>query len=109
MKRKLEKWTGQKTYMYPNGELATPERINNDFPAGLHFSHVIETDEQGQVLFAFINLSAMRSQYEINPELSEKDAITEIETILNETQPEYEPSAEERIAAALEFQNLMML
>lgn len=107
--KRLEKWTGTKTYMYPNGELATPERINSDFPAGLHFAHVIETDEQGQVCFAFMNLSAVRSQYEINPELSDEDAIIELETIINAPQPEPEPSAEERIAAAMEFQNLMLL
>jgi hypothetical protein len=106
--KKLEKWTGQKTYMYPNGELATPERINADFPAGLHFTHVIETDESGQVCFAFMNLSALRSQYEIDIELSEDDAIAEIEAIINTPEPEPEPSAEERIAAAMEYQNLFI-
>jgi hypothetical protein len=106
--RKLEKWTGEKTYMYPNGELATPERINADFPAGLHFTHVIETDEKGQVCFAFMNLSALESQYGIDPELSDDEAIAEIEAIMNAPQPEPEPSAEERIAAAMEYQNLFI-
>lgn len=105
---KLEKWLGEKTYMYPNGELANPERINADFPAGLYFTHVIETDEKGQVCFAFQNLSALKSQYGIDPELSDDEAIAEIEAIMNAPEPEPEPSAEERIAAAMEYQNLFI-
>lgn len=106
---KLEKWTGEKTYMYPNGEIATPSRINADFPAGLAYTHVIETDQKGQICFAFMNLSALESQHNIDPALSDDEAIAEIEAIMNAPQPEPEPSAEERIAAAMEFQNLMIM
>jgi hypothetical protein len=30
---KIEKFTGDKTYMYPNGAIATAETIKKDFPA----------------------------------------------------------------------------
>ena len=107
--KKLEKWTGTKTYMYPNGEIATPERINADFPAGLTFTHVIETDHRGQVCFAFMNLSSLEDQYGIEEELTDDESIALIEAKMNEPQViDTTPTSEERIASALEYQNLML-
>lgn len=103
---KLEKFDGTKTYMFPNGEIATPERIRMQFPAVDVFPHVIEVN--GDVCQAVMSLSALRSMHNIDAELSETDAIQAIETIINTT-PVYEPSPEERIAAAMEFQNLLAL
>lgn len=104
----LEKYTGTKTFMFPNGAIATPEEILNQFPAILEFAHIIETDEAGEVLFAVQNLSAMKSLHGISKSLSESESITALQTIIN-TEPEQEPSAEERIASAMEFQNIMSL
>lgn len=106
---KLEKWTGIKTYMYPNGEIATPEKINVDFPAGLTFTHVIQTDHRGQVCFAFQNLSVLEDMYGIEESLSDEESIALIEEKMNESPLEPEPTAEERIAASLEYQNLMSM
>lgn len=106
--KKLEKYTGDKTYMFPNGAIATPEKMLADFPAALTFVHIIETDEAGEVCFAVQNLNAMRSLYNVDKELTEVEAIAKIEEIIN-TEPEVEPSAEERIASALEYQNLMSM
>lgn len=105
---KIEKYTGTKTYMYPNGALATPEQVQADFSACLAFPHIVETDEAGEVLFAMQNLSAVRSQLGLDCSLSENEAIAAIEEIRN-TAPEVslEASPEERIAAALEYQNLI--
>ena len=103
---KIEKFTGKKTYMYPNGAIATAETIKNDFPAVEAFTHIIETDEAGQVCFAVQNLAAVRSQMGIDSALTEDEAIAAIEEIRNAPIPEAEPTAEERIAAALEYQNL---
>ena len=103
---KIEKFTGDKTYMYPNGALATPDTIKNDFPAIEAFPHIIETDEAGQVCFAVQNLAAVRSQMGIDSALTEDEAIAAIEELRNAPIPEAEPTAEERIAAALEYQNL---
>ena len=103
---KIEKYTGNKTYMYPNGALATPDVLKNDFPAVETFIHIIETDEAGQVCFAVQNLAAVRSQMAIDSSLSEDEAIAKIEELRNAPIPEPDPTAEERIEAALEYQNL---
>lgn len=107
---KVMKYTGEKTFMYPNGEIATPERILADYPAILTFAHIIETDENEEVLFAVQNLSATRTMYNIDKGLSEEEAIQAIEDLRN-TPPviNTEPTAEERIASALEFQNLLAM
>ena len=103
--KKIVKYTGGKTYMYPNGALASPETVKRDYPAVEVFTHIIETDESEQVIFAIQNLSAMRNAYGIDSSLSEDDAIAAIEEIVNTPQETDEtPTAEERIAAALEYQ-----
>lgn len=104
---KIEKYDGSKTYMFPNGELATPERVKKDYPAVEAFTHIVETDEAGQVMFAIQNLAAIKSQMGIDISVSEEDAINLIEELRNAPAPEPEVSAEERIAAALEFQNVL--
>lgn len=102
----VEKYTGDKVYMFPNGALATREAVLKQFPAALTFSHIVETDENHEVMWALQNLSAMRTMYQVDPALSEEEAILKIQEIVNEPAPDPEPSAEERIAAALEFQSM---
>lgn len=106
----VEKYTGEKTYMAPTGKLYTKEEVLNDFPAALAFAHIATTDENGEVLFALENLSAMRSHYGIESSKTEKEAIAEIQEILNTPQEvNTDPTAEERIAAALEYQVMASL
>ena len=107
--KKIRKYDGTKTFMYPNGAIATKERVLQDFPAALTFTHIVETDEHEEVCFAVQNLSAMRGFYGIDSSLTEDEAIAAIQDIINAPEPEAEPSAEERIASALEFQNMMTL
>lgn len=107
--KRVEKYTGDKTYMFPNGSIANKEAVLKQFPAALTFVHFVETDENGEVMWAFQNLSAMRTMYEIDSSLSEDEALAKIQEIINTPPPEPEPSAEERMAAAMEFQNLMSL
>lgn len=106
----IEKYTGEKTYMFPNGALATPEVMLEQFPAVMTFAHIIETDEAGEVAFAVQNLNAMRSLYGLDSVLTEAEAIAAIQEIVN-AEPEEDTtiSAEERIAAALEYQVLASL
>ena len=106
---KIEKYNESKTYMYPNGNLATPEKVKKDFPAVTAFTHIVETDEAGQVLFAIQNLAAIKSQMGIDANLSDEESIRQIENLRNAPAPEPEVSPEERIAAALEYQNLMSM
>lgn len=104
---KIEKYDGSKTYMFPNGELATPERVKKDYPAVEAFAHIVETDEAGQVMFAIQNLAAIKSQMGIDMSINDDEAISQIEEIRNTPPPEPEPTPEERVAAALEFQNVL--
>ena len=107
---KIIKYTGEKTFMFPIGTLATKEAVLKQFPAALDFVHIVETDENEEVMWAIQNLSAMRSQMGIDPSLTEEEAIAAIQEIRN-TPPEVntDPSAEERIAAALEYQVMASL
>lgn len=99
--KKIKKYDGTKTFMYPNGAIATKERVLQDFPAALTFTHIIETDEAEEVCFAVQNLSAMRGIYNIDSSLTEDEAIAKIQEIIN-TPPETVVSTEERTANALE-------
>lgn len=105
----IEKYTGEKTYMFPNGAIATKEAVLSQFPAALTFVHIVETDEAGEVMFALQNLAALRSLYEIDKSLNEEEAIAAIQTAINNVSVNDEATAEERIAAALEYQNLMAM
>lgn len=108
--KKIELYTGNKIYMFPNGDIATKEKMLASFPAVLTFPHIIETDEAGEVAFAVQNLAATCSMYNIDLSLSTEEKITKIEEIINAV-PEVDttPTAEERIAAALEAQTLMSM
>lgn len=107
---KIIKYTGEKTFMFPNGALATKEDVLKQFPAALAFVHIVETDENEEIMWALQNLSAVRSQLGIDSSLSEDEAIAAIQEIRN-TVPEEDttPTTEERIAAALEYQVMTSL
>lgn len=105
--KKLVKYAGQ-VFMSPSGQLFTPDRMSQEFPSIQYFSHVIETDENCEVCFAVMNLSALRSLHNIDVSLSESEAILALQSEMNK-EPEMVISSEERIAAALEFQNLMSM
>ena len=108
--KKVIKYTGDKTFMFPNGGLATPEIVAEQYPAVTAFTHIVETDDNCEVLFAIQNLSAMRNIYNIDASLTEDEAIAKIEEIVNTPEPEStEVTAEERIAAALEYQVMASL
>ena len=108
--KQIIKYTGDKTFMFPNGGLATPEVVAEQYPAVKAFTHIVETDDNCEVLFAIQNLSAMRNIYNIDPSLTEDEAIAKIEEIVNTPEPEStEATAEERIAAALEYQVMASL
>lgn len=106
---KIEKYNPTKTYMFPNGTIATPQIIQEKYPAVNVFQHIVETDEQGEVLFALQNLAAVRGQMGVDSSLSEDEAVAKIEELRNAPPPEPTPSPEDRIAANLEWQTLLTL
>jgi len=89
-----------KTYMFPTARLATPEVILEDYPAILTFTHIIETDAADEVIFAVQNLNALRGMYDIDPELTEDEAISTIQEIIN-TPPEPPTGQGDPLAGAL--------
>ena len=101
----------EKTRMYPSGKVATKDTVYADYPAVKVFTHVIETDENDEVIYAINNLSALRTSYNIDKSLSEQEAVQAIQDIMNTPREpvEVEPTAEERIAASLEYQNLLAM
>lgn len=101
----------EKTRMYPSGKIATKEVVYSDYPAAKIYTHVIGTDRSDQVIKSIHNLNMLREQYSISDGVSDEDAVAQIQEIMN-TPPgpvAVEPSAEERIAAALEYQNLLSM
>lgn len=106
---KLIKYSeNQETYMFPSGKIATPDVIAQNYPGVKAFTHVLEIN--GDVCQAIQNLKSLRNFHNIDESLTEDEAIKEIEyKINNPVIEEPETTAEERIAAAMEFQNLMAL
>lgn len=108
--KKLIIYDKKTTYMYPSGAVATPERVMKDYPAAESFTFVIETTEAQEVMYGFYPLSSLRSQYNIDSSLSVEESLLSIEKIMNvHEEASTEPTAEERIASALEYQNLMSM
>lgn len=103
---KIEKFDPAKTYMFVDGSLATAEIIRKKNPAIDTFTHVLELN--GDVVQAIMNLSALRGIHGIDNALTEEQAILAIETITNTPAPVV-ISPEERVAAAMEFSNMMLL
>lgn len=112
--RRLTFYDNMKTYFYPDGSEAPPDRVLGMYPmVGIpEVKVVIETDVTGTIFYTQPKpLLTLADEYDLNPEkfVTDNDLLKAIEDILNAPQPEHEPSAEERIASALEFQNLMSL
>ena len=106
----LELYDNTKTYISPIGELFTPEEVGRRYAlinSGLPI--VIETDSSHTIFGGYGLLSQYKDMYNIDDTLSDEEAIVKIQELANAPQPEPEPSAEERIASAMEFQNLMLL
>lgn len=107
--RRLVKYEGQ-TFMYPNGEVADAERVYSDYPAAKVFTFVVETDQKSQVMMGMNNLSVMMGVYGISDDVTEDEAVSAIEAIMNTPQEVEEViTPEERIAAAMEYQMLISM
>lgn len=111
MKYKL--WDKQETLITPTGEVLTKEQVIQKYPmAGLEHMKFIICDAP-ITLGVFMEFEQTKEQYkqmgaEITDTMTDQevlDAITEFE---NRPQ-EVEINAEDRIAASLEFQTMMML
>ena len=108
--RHFIRYDNTKTYYYLTGQVATPQDVLEKYPAVANITYVMETDKDEKLILSMDMLSMIRGIYNIDDSLNDDDAILAIEEILN-TPPEVDetPSAEERIASALEFQVLMSM
>ena len=104
------RYDNTKTYYYLTGQAATPEEIAEKYPATAFATYIMETDLSERLMLSMDMLSMIRGIYNIDNSLNDDEAILAIEEIAN-TPPSDNgtPSAEERIASALEFQVLMSM
>lgn len=99
--RHFVKYDNTKTYYYLTGHEATPEAVLAKYPAIASQTYVMETDSTETIMMGMDMLITLRTLYNIDSELTEDEAIEEIEDILN-TDPEPELDNQTRIADALE-------
>lgn len=106
----LEIYNPEKTYLYPNMQIATPEHIQANYSAVNNFKCVITTDSEGEMFYSVEPLNAMAQRLGVDKTqyVTDEELLEAMEEILN-TPPAVntEPTAEERIASALEYQNLI--
>jgi hypothetical protein len=109
----LELFDRTKTYVTPDGRVQTPEAIGMMFAIVNipDLKLVIQTDITATYLYTApepLGTMAQRLGLDYTLYATDEDLLVAMENILNAPQPEPEPTAEERIAASLEYQNLML-
>lgn len=110
MRKYFEFYDNTKTYYSPIGEKYTPEVVSQLFyQVNTGLPVVIETDSSHMIFGGIAFLSQYRDLYDIDVNLSDEEALVEIERIANLPPEPATPTAEERIAAALEFQNILSM
>ena len=111
MKYKI--WDRQETLITPIGEVLEPEQVFERYPmARLEHMKFIICDAPIS-LGVFMEFEQTKQMYKemgvpITDNMTDQEVLDAI-SYFEENPPVPEPSAEERIAAALEFQNLMSL
>lgn len=110
-KTNLEIYDPKKSYITPSLNVISPEEVQATYPAVNVSKCVITTDVDTVMMYAIEPFSAMTQRLNVDASLYETDeeVLQAMEEILN-APPEVndEPLVEERIASALEYQNLMM-
>lgn len=106
-------WNKQTDVILPDGNIYTPEEIMN--MSGFGFTRFADTvfGYQGQIVYEIQNLDILKSMHDITESDPEK-ALAAIEKAKADAaqaaaETADEPTAEERIAAALEYQNLLSM
>ena len=111
MKYKI--WNKRDKLITPIGEVLTPEQVFDRYPmAELENFKFIICDAPIN-MGVFMEFEQTKQMYEnmgvpITEVMTEQEVLDAI-TYFEENPPVPEPTAEERIASSLEFQNLMML
>lgn len=106
---KLRIWDKETPMVYANGYEASPEQVMTDFPWSKHSTGFSDHYGDSPMIIGFYPLLQFRHLKNIDANLSDKEALAEIEWIMNEPEQVHIASPEERIAAALEFQNILSM
>lgn len=110
----LKKYDSKDTYMSPANTVLDAARVKTNYPATQYFAFVVQTNKTGEIMYGLYNLASMRDRYDISDDLTEDEAITALEQAMNaereaQAASAAEPTAEERIAAMMEYQVLTSL
>lgn len=111
MKYKI--WNGLDTLITPIGEQLSPQEVSSKYPIfGVPGMKVVIVDSPINLKF-YCEFEHMKEQYKlagasITDNMTDQEVLDAI-TYFEENPPAPEPSAEERMAAALEFQSMMMM
>lgn len=114
--RKYVKFDENKNYVFPNGELASKEVLAQKFAGFIATGNcVVETDETETMLFSLQPMSVWKMAFanklteqgeEADFGKSDEETLQKFTEIANAPEPQT-VSTEERIAAALEFNNIL--
>lgn len=109
MKYKI--WDKQEHLVTPTGKVLTPEQVFDRYPASRNLKYIVA--DQPISMAVFMEFEATKTHYKrlgvpITDDMTDQEVLDAI-SAWEENPPAPEPTAEERIAAALEFQNLMLL
>lgn len=111
MKYKI--WDRQETLITPIGEVLTPEQVITKYPAAQVPSVKWIIADQPINMAVFMEFEATKNFYKqqgvpITDDMSDQEVLDAISD-WEENPPAPEPTADERIAAALEFQNILAM
>lgn len=82
----MELYDNTKTYVTRSGALKTPEKMKEESPAIEFVPFVVDTDSRHRFMDGFYALDPMRDEFDIDPALSDEEAVAEIERIRNSLQ-----------------------
>ena len=110
---KYKIWNGTDTLITPIGEVLTAEQVKAKYPASAVEGMKYVICDSPISLGVFMEFTTTKETYKqmgvpITDGMSDQEALDAI-TYFEENPPPAEPTAEERIAASLEFQNLLAM
>lgn len=105
---KLVIWDKKTSLIYNNGVEKTAEEVIQDYPVTKYGTTIIEYIGDSPVMVGFWDIGSLKKTYNLPDDLTDEETIKAAENAINNP-PAPIASPEERIAAALEFQNLMSL
>lgn len=100
----------KKTYLFPSGAVATTEVLKKHFPClSTGLKVVLILDALGETIYTVQSLSSLADAMGVDPTREASLVLADIEAQVNKEPEEPMPTPEERIAAALEYQNMMAM